>query len=194
MGHAAAVVPSVGDVDPARWQDEFDAMFAGVLAPAFGRREPRLRARSYVLGLASGLERKNGWTLAEYAGDAVPDGMQRLLNAAVWDQDAVRGALDRYVAARLGDPDAVLIGDETGLRSPGSILQGCNGSTPAPRGRSRTARSGCSWCTRSRRRAPGFSLTASCTCRSRGRRTWTGAPRLGCRRMRCSRRSRSWRA
>jgi threonine dehydrogenase-like Zn-dependent dehydrogenase len=54
-----------------------------VVAPAFFRREPRLRARSYLLGLASGLERKNGWTLAEFAGEATPDGMQRLLSAAV---------------------------------------------------------------------------------------------------------------
>ena len=38
---------------------------------------------AYLLGLVSGLERKNGWTLAEFAGDGTPDGMQRLLNAAV---------------------------------------------------------------------------------------------------------------
>ena len=73
-------------------------MFAEVVAPAFYRREPRLRAASYLLGLVSGLERKNGWTLAEFAGDGTPDGMQRLLAAARWDQDAVRDALVRYVA------------------------------------------------------------------------------------------------
>jgi len=99
-------------------------MFAEVLAPAFGRREPRLRAWSYVLGLASGLERKNGWTLAEYAGDAGPDGMQRLLNAARWDEDSVRDALSRYVAARLGDHDGVLIADETGFEKTGKHSAG----------------------------------------------------------------------
>jgi SRSO17 transposase len=123
MGHAAAVVPSVGDVDPARWQDEFDAMFAGVLASASGAVSRGagavVRRDRPMLGLASGLERKNGWTLAEYAGNAVPDGMQRLLNAAVWDQDAVRDALGRYVAARLGDPGGVLIADETGFEKTG---------------------------------------------------------------------------
>jgi SRSO17 transposase len=119
MNRAAAGVPSVGDIDPAGWQDEFDDMFAGVLAPAFVRREPRLRAHWYVLGLASGLERKNGWSLAEFAGEATPDGMQRLLNAAVWDADKVRDALGRYVAARLGDPGAVLIADETGFEKTG---------------------------------------------------------------------------
>jgi hypothetical protein len=33
-------------------------MFAQVVAPAFGRREPRLRSRAYLLGLVSGLESK----------------------------------------------------------------------------------------------------------------------------------------
>ena len=51
----------------------------------------------------------NGWTLAEFAGDRMPDGMRRLLNAAVWDAAKVRDALGRYVAARLGDASAVLI-------------------------------------------------------------------------------------
>ncbi len=94
-------------------------MFAEVVAPAFFRREPRWRARSYLLGLASGLERKNGWTLAEFAGDSTPDGMQRLLNAARWDAGVVRDALSRYVAGRLGDPGGVLIADETGFEKTG---------------------------------------------------------------------------
>jgi SRSO17 transposase len=102
----------------------FDAMFAEVVAPAFARREPRLRARAYLLGLVSGLERKNGWTLAEFAGDATPDGMQRLLNAARWDEDAVRDALGRYVAAHLGDAAAVLVADETGFEKSGVCSAG----------------------------------------------------------------------
>ena len=99
-------------------------MFARVLAPAFCRREPRLRARSYLLGLVSGLERKNGWTIAEFAGDKNPLGMQRLLNQAVWDQDAVRDRLVRYVAAELGDPGGILIADETGFLKSGKMSAG----------------------------------------------------------------------
>ena len=124
MDHAAAVPPSVGDVDPAGWLDRFDDMFAEVVAPAFFRREPRLRARAYLLGLASGLERKNGWTLAEWAGDTTPDGMQRLLNAARWDAGEVRDALGRYLAAELGDPAGVLIADETGFEKAGAHSSG----------------------------------------------------------------------
>jgi SRSO17 transposase len=119
VDRVAAVVPSVGDVDLAGWAERFDDMFFEVVAPAFFRREPRLRARWYLRGLASDLERKNGWTLAEYAGEATPDGMQRLLNAARWDEDTVRDALGRFVARHLGDPQAVLIADETGFLKSG---------------------------------------------------------------------------
>ena len=120
MDRAAVVAPGVGDVDPAGWLDCLEELFGRVLAPAFVRSsEPRLRAWSYLLGLASGLERKNGWDLAEFAGDATPDGMQRLLNAAVGDGDGVRHRLMGYVAAELGDPGGVLIADETGFLKSG---------------------------------------------------------------------------
>jgi hypothetical protein len=36
---------------------------------------PRARVRRYVPGLVAGLERKNGWTLAEQAGAAAPGGL-----------------------------------------------------------------------------------------------------------------------
>jgi len=124
MDRVAAVVPSVDGIDPGRWLDGFGDMFAEVVALAFVRREPRLRAQAYLLGLTSGLERKNGWTLAEFAGDGTPLGMQRLLNSAVWDEEKVRDALGRYVAARLGDAGAVLIADETGFLKSGRCSAG----------------------------------------------------------------------
>lgn len=37
----------------------------------FARAEPRARVRDYVSGLVAGLERKNGWTLAERAGEVL---------------------------------------------------------------------------------------------------------------------------
>ncbi|WP_396287628.1 hypothetical protein [Amycolatopsis sp. PS_44_ISF1] len=45
----------------------------------------------------------NGWTLAEVAGDATPDGMQRLLNAASGDADGVRDDVRAYAARHLGE-------------------------------------------------------------------------------------------
>ncbi len=62
-------------------------------------------------GLVAGLERKNGWTLAEQAGEVSPDGMQRLLRWADWDIDDVRD----YVIEHLGEPGGVLIVDDTGF-------------------------------------------------------------------------------
>ena len=86
----------------------------GRVAARFGRVEPRRRARAFVLGLLSDLPRKNCWTLAEHAGDATPDGMQHLLARAMWDEDGVRDDVRAYVVEHLGDPQAVLVVDETG--------------------------------------------------------------------------------
>ncbi|GAA5650229.1 hypothetical protein Gobs01_01603 [Geodermatophilus obscurus DSM 43160] len=84
------------------------------IAGAFTRAEPRARVLAYLRGLLGRLERRNGWTLAEAAGEVSPDGMQRLLRTADWDADAVRDELRSYVVERLG-PSGVLIVDETGF-------------------------------------------------------------------------------
>jgi SRSO17 transposase len=93
-------VVSAADLDS--WVAGLDELFARV-ACRFGRVEPRRQARAYLTGLLAPVERKNGWQLAEAAGDATPDKMQRLLNVARWDPDAVRDDLRAYVAERLGD-------------------------------------------------------------------------------------------
>ncbi len=85
------------------------------IAHRFGRREPRQRVLSYLKGLLSPIERKNGWQLAEYAGDGTPDGLQRLLATYDWDADLVRDDLRSYVVEHLGDPNGVLVVDETGF-------------------------------------------------------------------------------
>jgi SRSO17 transposase len=90
----------------------------------FARSEPRLRAREYVSGLVAGLERKNGWTLAERAGDVSPDGMQRLLRKADWDVDGVRDDVRSHVIEHLGDRDAVISADETGFLKKGTRSAG----------------------------------------------------------------------
>jgi SRSO17 transposase len=97
-------------VDPGEWREQFDELM-GRIAGRFARVEPRRRARAFVLGLLSGLRRKNCWTIAEQAGDATPDGMQHLLAAARWDADAVRDDLRGYVIDHLGNTDAVLVVD-----------------------------------------------------------------------------------
>ncbi len=94
------------------------------LAPYFERTEPRQRAMAYLRGLLSPVERKNSWQLAEVSGDATPYGLQHLLRRALWDPDAVRDALRRYLLAHLGDAHAVLVIDETGFLKKGQYSAG----------------------------------------------------------------------
>ena len=77
-----------------------------------------------MLGLLADLPRKNCWAIAEHAGDATPDGMQHLLAGARWDVGGVRDDLRDYVVGQLGDPDAVLVVDETGDLKKGAALAG----------------------------------------------------------------------
>lgn len=111
------------DDDVAAWIAGLDDLFARV-AGRFSRVEPRRRARAYVRGLLAPLADKNGWTLAEAAGDATPDGMQRLLNAASWDADGTRDDLRTYVVEHLGEPEGVLVVDETGFLKKGTKSAG----------------------------------------------------------------------
>jgi SRSO17 transposase len=89
------------------------------LAPYFARAEPRQRAMAYLQGLLSPVERKNSWQLAEVSGATTPYGFQHLLRRALWDPEAVRDELRRYVVEHLRDPDAVLVIDETGFLKKG---------------------------------------------------------------------------
>src|ERR687885_916345 len=105
------------------WSGELDALAARI-APRFVRAEPRRRALAYLRGLLSRLERKNGWQLAEAAGDASPDGVQDFLARMHWDAEAVRDDLRAYVVEHLGDPEAVLVLDETGFLKKGDKSAG----------------------------------------------------------------------
>ena len=80
----------------------------------------RARARRYLAGLLERVERKNGWQLAEHLGERHPRGVQRLLDGARWDADAVRDDLRAYVVEHLGDDRGVLVVDETGVLKKGT--------------------------------------------------------------------------
>jgi SRSO17 transposase len=125
----------------AAWSESFNEMFAQV-AGAFANAAVRRHGRAYLLGLLSHQERKNGWTLAEFAGDVSPDGMQRLLNFSPWDEDACRDALARYVAGNLGDPGAVLAVDETGFLKKGRMSAGVARQYTGTAGRVENAQAG----------------------------------------------------
>src|SRR5690348_4231616 len=112
------------------------------IAGRFGRAEPRARVREYVSGLVAGLERKNGWTLAEWAHEVGPDGMQRLLRRADWDVEGVRDDVGDYVVEQLGEPDGVLIADDTGVLKEGTRSAGVQRQQSGTAGRTATCQVG----------------------------------------------------
>jgi len=95
--------------------------------------EPWLQAGKYVSAVASGMARRNGWTIAEQAGDRTPDKTQRLLNRAVWDAFAAMGVVRRFAVAGLdeaarrpGRRGGLVVGalDETGQQKAGTATAG----------------------------------------------------------------------
>jgi SRSO17 transposase len=86
----------------------------------FVRKATKHRVQSYLRGLLSPAERKNGWQIAEEIGEPTPYGVQYLLDRAKWDEDAVRDELRAYMCEALADPQAILILDETGFLKKGT--------------------------------------------------------------------------
>jgi SRSO17 transposase len=132
------------------WAGALERLVAG-LASRFCRDAGVRRALSYLRGLLAPLERKNGWQLAEAAGDISPAAMQDFLTRTRWDADAVRDDLQDYVVEHLGDEKAVLVLDETGFVKKGTHSVGVKRqyllrcpTGPAPPAASRTVRSPCS--------------------------------------------------
>lgn len=106
-----------------RWAAGLDRLHTRV-GRHFRRPEPRQRVKSYVQALLSGVDRKNGWQIAEYAGESTPYGVQRLIASARWDVDAVRDEVRDYALERLADADGVLVLDETGFLKKGTKSAG----------------------------------------------------------------------
>ena len=127
--HITPLLPATTLAEVCRWAQELLHLHAR-LAPRFTRPEPRRRALRYLQGILSETARKNSWQLAEHAREGRPDGMQRLLSAAVWDTAGVRDDLRAYALEYLGRESAMLVIDETsfpkrGKKSAGVGLQYC---------------------------------------------------------------------
>jgi SRSO17 transposase len=101
------------------WENELRKLQSRISC-RFARPQPRGRALSYLRSLIGTSGRKNGWQIAEAAGESTPDGMQRLLSTARWDAGQVRDDLRSYVVEHFGEPEGVLIVDETGFLKRGN--------------------------------------------------------------------------
>ena len=124
---AAAVSIGAGLADRKRVQ------LLGTLRSCFVRTGPWLQAGKYVAALVSELPERNGWTIAQHAGDRSPDRTQRLLNRAAWDAFAAMSEIRRFAVAGLeeaarrgGRRGGLVIGaiDETGQEKAGEATAG----------------------------------------------------------------------
>jgi SRSO17 transposase len=102
-----------------KWEHELSEL-KGRLSPAFGRAETRASASAFIDGLLSGTTRKTGWQLAEQAGLARPYRMQSLLGRGSWSAEVLRDKVREEVISTLGDPNGVLVVDETGFLKKGT--------------------------------------------------------------------------
>lgn len=109
--------------DVQQWGRQLDEV-ARRIGARFARSETRDRVRAYLIGLLGPVQRKNAWQVAERIGDADPYGVQYLMGRSEWDPEEVRDDLRAYVVESLGDPDAVLILDETGFLKKGTKSAG----------------------------------------------------------------------
>jgi SRSO17 transposase len=125
----------------AAWDSDFAAV-VGRIGPRLARAAARRHAADYLRGLLSRTERKNGWQLAEAAGDASPYGFQQFLYRATWDPDAVRDDLRAYVVGHLGEPQGVLVVDETGFLKKGAKSAGVRPQYRGAAGRTARAQVG----------------------------------------------------
>jgi SRSO17 transposase len=110
-------VETLRDVE--MWAEWFEDFFAS-LASLFCRVEPRQTARAYLKALLGTVERKNSWQISAYIGHATPDRVKALLRRTTWSANALRDRVRTFVVAHLGDPDAVLVLDETAFLKKGT--------------------------------------------------------------------------
>ena len=109
--------------DIQKWGGELERICTQI-GHRFARPEIRQRALVYLRVLTSTIPRKNGWQVAEYAGDATPKNIQHFLGRSQWDADQLRDDLRQYVVDHLGEEDGVLIIDETGFLKKGTKSAG----------------------------------------------------------------------
>ena len=85
----------------------------------FTRQEPRDQFFNYMVGQFSALERKSIEPIALQVEGGKVRAMQRLVSEALWDEAAMLETYHRLVQEEMGEPDGVLIVDETGFAKKG---------------------------------------------------------------------------
>ena len=107
------------------WLEKLQDDLRALIAPVFAQARSRFTAFAYVGALLAVPEdRRSCWQLAEAAGHLTPRRMQALLAEHAWDWRAALAGLQRFILAHLGDPQAVLVLDETAELKKGQMTVG----------------------------------------------------------------------
>jgi SRSO17 transposase len=91
----------------------------GRIRPLFRQERMASSAGLFLDALLGPERRKTSWMRAEAAGDPGPWRQQALLGRAQWDADALCEVVRDYAVETLGEPNAVLVVDETGFLKQG---------------------------------------------------------------------------
>ncbi|MBW4471714.1 MAG: transposase [Stenomitos rutilans HA7619-LM2] len=105
------------------WGEQFNRLHERI-APHLKRVDTRQHAQASLQRLLSSIERKTDWQIADQVGEATPYAIQHLVGRSVWDADAVCNETRRYVVEPLGQPEGMLVIDETGFIKKGNLSVG----------------------------------------------------------------------
>ena len=94
--------------------------FQSTFHDCFARSEPRAHFFDYMVGQFSKLERKSIEPMALEVEGGTIRGLQRFISDGVWDEAQMRWNYHQLVAEEMGDPNGVLMVDETGFVKKGT--------------------------------------------------------------------------
>ena len=105
------------DLVPSDVEGFMDALweFQSAFHDCFARSEPRVHFFDYMVGQFSKLERKSIEPMALHVEGSTIRGLQRFISDVHWDEEQMRWNYHQLGAEELGEPDGVLMFDETGF-------------------------------------------------------------------------------
>src|SRR5256712_5575297 len=105
------------DVVPSDVEGFMEALweFQSTFHDCFARSEPRTHFFDYMVGQCSKLERKSIAPMALQVEGGAIRGMQRFISDVTWDEEQMVWNYHQLVADEMGDPDGVLMFDESGF-------------------------------------------------------------------------------
>jgi SRSO17 transposase len=89
--------------------------FQSVFHDCFARSESRAHFFDYMVGQLSQLERKSIEPMALHVNGGTIRGLQRFISDVRWDEEQMLWNYHQLVAETMGDPDGILMFDETGF-------------------------------------------------------------------------------